>query len=214
MAPLPPHRSEREALCDLFLELGPDAPTLDEGWATIDLGAHLYVREHSLKGGVGILVSKVSDWHDEAIARTKDAMGYAEIVEAVRVGPPFGPFRLLDGAINLQEMFVHHEDARRGVDTTPRPADEIAELEAALWTMLHRTHRFITMKVKGVHLDLVNSEHLDDTIHCGHGDETVQIIGRPGEIILYLLGRTDAAHVDLVGSDAAIAILRGCSLGI
>jgi len=214
MAPLPLHRAEREALCDLFLELGPDAPTLCEGWDTIDLAGHLYVREHSLKGGVGIIVSRVSDWHDDAIARTKDAMSYAELVEAVRVGPPFGPFRLLDGAINLQEMFVHHEDARRGVDTTPRPADEIAELEAALWTMLHRTHRFTTMKVKGVHLDLVNSEHPDDTIHCGHGDETVQVVGRPGEIILYLLGRTEAAHVELVGTDAAVTALEACSLGI
>jgi hypothetical protein len=37
---------EREQLCDLFLELGPEAPTLCEGWATLDLAAHLVMREH------------------------------------------------------------------------------------------------------------------------------------------------------------------------
>ena len=132
----------------------------------------------------------------------------------MRVGPPFGPFRLLDGALNLQEMFVHHEDARRGTDTTPRPVDEIPELEAALWTMLHRTNRMLTMKVKGVHLELIDSEHPDDTISCAKGHETVRIVGRPGEIILYLLGRTEAAHVELVGSDTAVATLEGCALGI
>jgi len=215
MAPLPPYRSEREAICDLFVELGPDAPTLDEGWTTTDLAAHLYVREHSLKGGVGILVPQVSGWHDDAIARTKDARTYAEIVEAVRSGPPFGPFRLLDAQINLQEMFVHHEDARRGGgDTTPRPTDEIAEVEAALWTSFHRMHRMATRNVKGVRLELINSEHPDDTIDAGHGDDTVQVVGRPGEIVLYLLGRTEAAHVELIGSDAAVATLESCTLGI
>ena len=37
---------ERMGLCDLFVELGPDAPTLCEGWTTADLAAHLVLREH------------------------------------------------------------------------------------------------------------------------------------------------------------------------
>ena len=37
---------ERLELCDLLLELGPDAPTLCEGWTTADLAAHLVLREH------------------------------------------------------------------------------------------------------------------------------------------------------------------------
>ncbi len=35
---------ERAALADLMAELGPDAPTLCEGWTTRDLAAHLVVR--------------------------------------------------------------------------------------------------------------------------------------------------------------------------
>ena len=38
--------SERQLLADLFLEVGPEAPTLCAGWTTTDLAAHLWVREH------------------------------------------------------------------------------------------------------------------------------------------------------------------------
>ncbi len=37
---------EREELCDLFLELGPEAATLCEGWTSTDLAAHLVLQEH------------------------------------------------------------------------------------------------------------------------------------------------------------------------
>src|SRR5437764_783312 len=37
---------ERAALADALEQLGPDAPTLCEGWATKELAAHVYVREH------------------------------------------------------------------------------------------------------------------------------------------------------------------------
>src|SRR5262249_52743320 len=36
---------ERAELCDLLDELGPDAPTLLDGWTTRDLAAHLVLRE-------------------------------------------------------------------------------------------------------------------------------------------------------------------------
>jgi hypothetical protein len=36
--------TERAALADLFVTLGPDQPTLDEGWDTRDLLVHLLVR--------------------------------------------------------------------------------------------------------------------------------------------------------------------------
>jgi len=38
-------QQERMALCDLFVELGSDAPTLCAGWLTADLATHLVVRE-------------------------------------------------------------------------------------------------------------------------------------------------------------------------
>ena len=47
-------RRERHALCDLALELGPDAPTLCGDWTTRDLLAHLLVREGSPMGSPGM----------------------------------------------------------------------------------------------------------------------------------------------------------------
>ena len=38
-------KSERAELCDLFDKVGPQAPTLCEGWDTHDLAAHLWIRE-------------------------------------------------------------------------------------------------------------------------------------------------------------------------
>lgn len=213
MAPPSPARSERLALCDLFDAVGPDAPTLDEGWTTYDLAAHLRVRERSPLGGVGILVPAAAHLHDAAIERTKARHAYADLVRSLR--QPFGIFRLLDAQINLHEYFVHHEDVRRGAgDTTPRPLAEISPIEDAVWAMLDRGHRMLTRKVRGVHLDLVDQRDPEHVIHCGGDGDAVRVVGRPGEVLLYLFGRGDAAHVDLVGSDAAVATLESCTLGI
>ena len=46
---------ERSELCDLFLAVGPEAPTLCDGWTTLDLAAHLVVREHDPRSGFAIL---------------------------------------------------------------------------------------------------------------------------------------------------------------
>ena len=50
--------TERAALCDLLDELGPDAPTLCEGWTTRDMAVHLYVRDRDPKAWAGISVGR------------------------------------------------------------------------------------------------------------------------------------------------------------
>jgi uncharacterized protein (TIGR03085 family) len=212
MPTLPPHRAEREALCDLFLTLGPDAPTLDEGWTTEDLAAHLYVREHNPVATAGILIKPLAELHDRGIASVKQRMAYEEVVERVRVGPP-GPMRLVDGLVNLQEIFVHHEDARRGAgDHTPRPADEIDDVERALWQGLQRTARFMTRRIKGVAVDLVADDGA--MIRMGRSAQRATLVGRPGELVLYLVGRGEAADVRIECSDAGRTALDEASLGI
>ena len=46
---------ERGRLCDLLLVVGPDHPTLCEGWTTADLAAHLVIRERKPLAGPGIV---------------------------------------------------------------------------------------------------------------------------------------------------------------
>src|SRR5688500_15114749 len=116
--PHPLDARERAQLCLRFDELGPDAPTLCEGWTTADLAAHLVIRERNPVAAPGILlgdkVAPLGRLTDSAMEREK-AKGYDRVVERVRTGPPLGPFRVpgLRTQINLVEYAVHHEDVRR-----------------------------------------------------------------------------------------------------
>ena len=212
MSPLPPQRTERTALCDLLVRLGPDEPTLCAGWETYDMAAHLYVREHDPMASAGIVVPAAAHLHDKAIVRTKGRFGFEALVAKVRSGPPL-LWQPLDRLFNVQEFFVHHEDVRRGGGhTTPRPEDELADVESTLWHNLRRGHMIMTRKIKGVGVDLVAPGR--EPIHAGKGAETVTITGRPGEIVLYLLGRRDAAHVEIGWPTAAKAALDAANLGL
>ena len=212
MSELPVQQAEREELCDLMLDLGPDAPTLCEGWTTYDMAAHLYVREHNPVASVGIVLAAAAALHDKAITKAKADHPYEELVAKVRKGPPMH-WKPVDAPFNTQEYFVHHEDVRRGDgDSRPRPESEVAAVEAALWKGLQRGHRLATRKVHGVEINFVTPD--GKTIHSGKGDESVTITGRPGEIILYLSGRKSAAQVELTGSPEAIATVEAADLGI
>lgn len=212
MTNLPFQTAERRGLCDLMLTLGPDAPTLCEGWTTYDMAAHLYVRDHDPIASVGIVASPAAGLHDKAIARTKERRSYVDLVQAVRSGPPIW-WRPLDGLVNLQEMFVHHEDVRRGGgDRAPRPTSDIGGLESRLWADLRRAHRLMTRGIKGVRVELHARD--ESVIRAGRGDDVVAVSGRAGEIVLFLLGRRSAADVDISGTDAARAALDQAHLGI
>ena len=88
-----PARAERAALCDLFLEVGPDAPTLCGGWTTRDLAAHLVVRERRPDAAPGI-VSRVLAGHSEKVRIAETERPWPELVERVRSGPPvWNPMR-------------------------------------------------------------------------------------------------------------------------
>jgi uncharacterized protein (TIGR03085 family) len=118
--------AERAALLDLLERLGPDAPTLCEGWRTHDLAAHLVARERRPKALVGIVVKPLNGLAQsaEAVERRRP---YRELLQVLRGGPPRwsiggmlrGP---LSGSTDVHELFVHHEDVRRLVDPAPRQA--------------------------------------------------------------------------------------------
>ncbi|HLI73824.1 MAG TPA: TIGR03085 family metal-binding protein [Acidimicrobiales bacterium] len=210
---LPPQRAERAALCNLFERLGPKAPTLCEGWKTVDLAAHLVVRERNPLAGPGLVLGgPFAALTARIMARTVARRSYEQLVARVRSGPPpwTAPF---DALINLIEYFVHHEDVRRGSgDSTPRQEAEIADIEVALWRAVERGARLMTRSVKGIGLDLVSSTGPAVTARAGSPRAT--ITGRPGEIVLYLSGRRSAAHVELGGAPEAVAVLREARFGL
>ena len=139
---------ERRELCDLLEELGPDAPTLCEGWSTIDLAAHLVVRERDLRAAPGILLGGRFESTLDRLMEQAKAPGYRQLVDRVRNGPPFGPMAVpgLRTLMNLNEYVVHHEDVRRANGLAPR--DDRDDLQDAVWGLVRHQARLMLRKVR------------------------------------------------------------------
>src|SRR6266699_987537 len=182
-------RKERHALCDTLTELGPDASTLCEGWTTADLAAHLMVREREPLAAAGIVLpGPFADLNRRRMEAAKKG-GYQRSIEWLR-GGPYGIWRLGQlQALNVGEYFVHHEDARRANGMEPRPADP--DLDGAL---------------------AQGPDGRGAVLRKGFPE--AKITGAPGEIVLYLMGRKQAARVELSGSEMAVAALSSAPLRV
>ncbi len=203
-------RTERAALCDLMEQVGPDAPTLCEGWTTLDLAAHLVVRERRPDSGPGLLIPALSGW-TEKVRTSARSRGYATLVEQVRQGPPvWSPMKLADAAINAMEYFIHHEDVRRAQpDWEPRELS--AEQEDELWKRVAGGSK-LTLRRAPVGVVL---ERPDGTsVTAKSGDPSVVVSGPAGEIALFISGRKGASRVELRGEPEAVEKLRSAQFGL
>jgi uncharacterized protein (TIGR03085 family) len=205
--------TERARLAALFDEVGPDAPTLCEGWQTRDLAAHLVVRERRPDAAAGVLVRALSGYTDK-VQNGIAAGPWNALVERVRRGPPmWSPTRLdpVERAVNTVEFFVHHEDVRRAVDGwTARELDP--ELTRDLRGALRRMARVLTRRSP---VGVVFEPTDGGASITGHrGDPTVTVRGPVGELVLFAYGRGDHAVVELDGSTDAVHALRGARLGL
>ena len=83
---------ERAELSDLLDDLGPDQPTLCEGWTTSAMAAHLVVRERQPLAMPGILVGgRFEATTERMMHRELERHGYHGTVERVRTRPAAGP---------------------------------------------------------------------------------------------------------------------------
>jgi uncharacterized protein (TIGR03085 family) len=209
--PEPLDARERRELCDLFEELGPGAPTLCEGWATLDLAAHLVVRERDPRSAPGIVLGgRFQGLLDRVTAKAMDR-GYDTLVEQVRNGPPLGPFAVpgVRKYLNLNEYVTHHEDERRANGLGPRT--DRPELQDELWGLLRTAARLMLRNVKGARVRLQRPS--GEEISVGKGPEAT-IVGDPLELVLYLQGRRDHAVVQVTGHPSAVDALATADLGI
>jgi uncharacterized protein (TIGR03085 family) len=206
-------RRERLARCDLFVEVGPEAPTLSGDWTTRDLAAHLVMRERRPDGAIGILVERAGGYAEKVQASIAET-DWDELVEQVRSGPPiWSPTRIaaVDKLVNTVEFFVHHEDVRRAAETW-----ESRDLDAALVDGLHRAlSRMAKPLTRSSEIGIV-LEPTDDRepIIAKSADDTVRVRGPVGELVLFVYGRQDHSDVELIGDDATIETVRGASFGI
>lgn len=205
-------QSERTALCDLALEVGPDAPTLAGDWTVKDLVVHLLVREGS-PAAVGIVVQPLAVL-TERTSRRLARQDLAVLVERLRKGPPFySPFGLapLDKMLNTVEFFVHHEDIRRAQDGwEPRELPERAQ--DALWKLVGVLGKGLVRTAK-VGVVLERSDSSERTI-LKDAPAAVIVRGLPAELVMFVYGRQQQARVELLGDDADVAALTGADLGI
>lgn len=205
-------RTERVALCDLALELGPDAPTLSGDWTVKDLVVHLLLREGS-PAAIGIVVPPLA-WVTEAASRRLARQDLPVLVERLREGPPvYSPFRLgqVDQAANTLEYFVHHEDIRRAQDDwVPRLLGKRAQ--DVLWKLIRVAGKGLVRSSRvGVVLERADTA---ERVVLKDSATPVVVRGLPEELVLFVYGRKPQARVELEGSDADVALLTGTDLGI
>lgn len=204
---------ERRALCDLFDKLGPEAPTLCEGWTTADLAAHLAVRERRPDAAPGILISPLAGYAERVRRGVRDGTPWPRLVEEVRSGPPaWSPTRLgpINELVNTVEFYVHHEDVRRAQpDWEPRALDPA--LEDTLWARVRSGARLL-MRRTPISLDLRRPD--GSTAHVGNGPAEVTVTGPASELILLAFGRGDHARLDYEGPVERIAAVKTASFGL
>lgn len=202
-------RLERQALCDLFLSVGPDAPTLDAGWRTADLAAHLVLRERRPDAALGIVVPLLAGRTERVQRQLRDARPWPDLVRTVRQGPP-APLRPLDEVMNTVEFFIHHEDVRRAApEASPRALDPT--FERVLWRRLATMSRLMARRWPvGVVLESAGfGRHV-----AKRGTPEVTVTGAPGELLLWVTGRREAARVELAGPQEALSALDQASFGL
>ena len=199
---------ERAALVDTLRGVGPDAPTLCEGWTTRDLAAHLVIREYRPDAAPGILIPYFAS-HTAKVQDQTAETEWGELVDKVASGPPvYSPFKLLDAVANVAEMFIHHEDVRRA-----QPGWAPRALEPALAARLRRTlplmARMTLAKVPGrVALRTPEGKTL---LTAGRGP-AVTVTGAPEELLLFSVGRQ--AKVEFDGDASAVQAVREAPKGL
>ena len=209
MSPLA--RTERAALCDLALEVGPDAPTLSGVWTVKDLVVHLLVREGSL-AAIGLVLSPLSPL-TEAASRRLAHQDLPTLVARLRQGPPwYSPLAVpvLDRMLNLLEFFVHHEDIRRAQEGW-EPRELPARAQDALWKAVRVAGKGLVRSAR-VGVVIERSDTGERTV-LKDSASSVVVRGLPAELVLFAYGRQPQARVELQGRDADVAALTGADLG-
>ncbi len=193
---------EQRALVRTLRQVGPDAPTLCEGWRSRHLAAHLYLRLHRpwhMAPGAAVVGYDA----DEVTVRMGDrAAGpeeYLRLLEAFQAPPArSNPVGWGGNRMHLLEYVVHHEDVRRaGGPYQPRQLPP--PQRRALWeqvrlmgrlTQARAPHGVVLVVPEGPRAVVKRRAH------------AVAVTGTEVELALWLTGRTEHADVRLTATGA------------
>ncbi|MEP7202627.1 MAG: TIGR03085 family metal-binding protein [Ilumatobacteraceae bacterium] len=205
-------QDERAAMSDSFEQVGPDAPTLCEGWNTRDLLTHLLVRERRPDAAAAIIVPYLRK-HAARVSESVSAEPWEDMIKTFRGGPPIWSLwaiPILGDKANLGEFFIHHEDIRRAQpEWAPR---ENEARDEAMWKSLKLMGRLLFRKSPvGVTL---RSAGRDDIV-AKKGERGVTLVGLPSEITIHAFGRPlDKVHVVVQGDPADIEAFEASPRGM
>lgn len=198
--------AERARLVALFHELGPDAPTLCEGWTTRDLAAHLWVRQNRVDAAAGMFIPALAGRLDAAMdaARARD---FDELVDDWgRGASTYNPTRYVDSQINFAEHFIHLEDVRRANGRIDEREFSTATNDRLYSTLKMLSKRMLSKSTQPVALFAEGYPRIlvaDKNGVATKGGDVVRVLGSVGELVLWTYGR-DAAHVTIEGDASAI----------
>lgn len=208
-------RRERSALVRTLRSVGPDAPTLCEGWTTRDLAAHLVVREGRPDAAAGVLVPALASRLEELRLRETER-SWDELLDRIDGGAPwYSPFRYADQVANAAEFLVHHEDVLRAGEVWTERGFDTADLDR-IWSLATTVARTVLRRVPArVELRTPPDVRLAKGRAVSTGAAlapAVSVVAAPVEMLLWAFGR-DAVHVDVSGTkdgiDAVLAVSRG-----
>lgn len=192
---------ERVALADSLLAVGPDAPTLCEGWTTRDLARHLVLREGDPQAVARLVVAHAPALRGRLPGTDGPSRPYEDLVARFRSGPALPVPRPVDALVNTAEHFIHHEDVRRA---QPGWTARLLDLddEKALWgpTLVMARGAYLRCPV-GVVLVVPDGPRSK----VRRGVPSVVVTGLASELVLYVTGRRAQADVRLSGPTDAVA---------
>ena len=201
-------RSERRSLAALLRTIGPDAPTLCEGWTTRDLAVHIVIRDRRPDALVGnafpALAGKSQLLQERAAGAEAEltALPWEQLVGRVAEGAPvwnpasWGP---VDRLMNTAEFLVHHEDVRRAQPGW-EPRDLPWELHSRCFALVKAMILPASLK-SGTHL-VVEAPGFGMTSAGRTGAASTTLRGTPVELLLWLFGRDEHARVEVSESAA------------
>jgi len=200
---------ERAALVAALRDVGPDAPTLCDGWDARDLAAHLMVREYRVDAAPGILIPRFAAHTARVQDEVAEHTEWDDLVTKVASGPPlYSPLKLLDSVANVAEMFIHHEDIRRA-----QPNWEPRALDSDLTGRLRRTLGMmarLTLSKMPARVQLRTPD--GETVLVAGRGPAVTVTGPPEELLLFSTGRL--ARVDYSGDPEVVQAVQNAPKGL
>lgn len=202
-------KSERAAIAKLLEELGPDAPTLCDGWSARDLATHLVLRERRPDAAIGMFAPFMANY-TKAVTRGMNRLAWPKLIEQVATGPGLA-VAPVEGVINVFEMFVHHEDILRAQPqwTTPRVLEKSDE--GILWSRLQKGAKLLWRRAQvGV---ILQSPLGTTTAHRDVDGMQVTLSGEVTELVMASFGRTRNV-TEVHGAPEAIAKFTATNLAV